>query len=408
MAVASIRGFNEDGCSGHASSLTYYSLLSIVPVLAVAFGIARGFGFEKPLENELNAKFVEHREVVHNLIDFANRTLENTQSGLIAGIGLIVLFWSVLKLFSNIETSFNRIWKIKKSRTIARSFSDYLAMILFCPIFFAASSSLSVFVVTQVVRISQESGVWETISPMLYFSLHLFPVMLAWLLFTALYAIMPNTKVPLKYSLVAGVCAGTAYQIIQALYIKFQIGLSSYGAIYGSFAALPLFLIWLNISWWIALWGAEIAYHAENDQINDALWNSPKQTEADARAVGLMIVSACIKAFREGSTPPSPLALSQQIGAPMFVIRRILQQLTDARLLTEVNWRGNGGEYYFPGRNIQNITLKAVCNALDSARQDRLVLISNPELEQHIQALGEMDNSEERSELNRPVEQGVW
>lgn len=405
VAIASIRGFNEDGCSAHASSLTYYSLLSIVPVLAVAFGIARGFGFEKHLEAELTHKFMEQREIVDMLIDFANKTLQNTQSGLIAGIGLLLLFWSVLKLFSNIESSFNQIWKVKKSRTFARSFSDYLAMTLFCPIFFAASSSLSVFVVTQVIRFTQEQGVWETVSPLIYFSFHLFPIILAWLLFTALYAIMPNTKVPLKYAFIAGVCAGTVYQLVQAIYIKFQIGLSSYGAIYGSFAALPLFLIWLNMSWLVALWGAEIAYHAENDQINDALLKSQKQILTDVRVLGLLIVLECIKAFRDGGTPPSPAALSEKSGAPLLVIRRIIQQLLAARLLTEINWRGNSGDYYFPGRNIENITIKSVCDALDSARNERYQLISNEAIEHYAIALEKLDKYEEISELNCTVQQ---
>src|ERR1700733_13039871 len=109
IAIAASRGFNYDDCSSKASALTFYSLLSIVPVLAVAFGIAKGFGFQEHLESEISQKFVEQKEVVDKLIGFAYQTLQNTQSGLIAGVGLVVLFWTVLKLFSNIESSFNSI-----------------------------------------------------------------------------------------------------------------------------------------------------------------------------------------------------------------------------------------------------------------------------------------------------------
>jgi Predicted membrane protein len=405
VAVASARGYQEDDCSSKASALTFYTLLSIVPVLAVAFGIAKGFGFEKHLESELSHKFMEQREVVDKLIDFAYKTLQNTQSGLIAGIGLVVLFWTVLKLFGSIENSFNSIWKVKKSRTLARSFSDYLAMMLFCPIFFAASSSLSVFITTQIVTYSQENGFWETVSPVFYMAFHIFPLILAWLLFTALYSIMPNTKVPLKYAFIAGICAGTAYQIVQAIYIKFQIGLSSYGAIYGSFAALPLFLVWINTSWLIALAGAEIAYHAENDKVHAALSKSSNQRLTDARVLGLILMQSCIKAFCEGAKPPSVYSLAEQTGAPVTVVRELIHQLNADRLLMEVNWMGSGGEFYFPGRDVKSITLKAVCDALDNARHEKYTLVSNGDVEIYEEALASIDTFVENSSLNSPINQ---
>lgn len=404
VAVNSARGFVDDDCASRASALTFYSLLSIVPVLAVAFGIAKGFGFEQSLEKEISEKFLEQREVVEYLINFAYKTLENTKSGLIAGVGLIVLFWSVIKLFSNMETSFNAIWKVKKRRSWARSFSDYLAMMLFCPIFFAASSSLSVFVVTQLLDLSKDTGFWDTVNTVLVVAFHIFPLFLAWLMFTALYAIMPNTKVPLKYAFIAGICAGTAYQITQALYIKFQIGLSSYGAIYGSFAALPLFLLWLNISWLIALAGAEIAYHAENDNVLSIVTNAPTQHEADTRILGLLLMQECTRAFYRGEPPPSAGSLSYATGAPVSVVRNITQLLMDAGLLAEVNWQGNSGEFYQPGRDIRSITLKSVCDALDTARHDSYLVVHNEDVEYYRKALEAVDKTVEGSAANLPID----
>ena len=401
QAVA--RGFKEDDCSSKASALTFYTLLSIVPVLAVAFGIAKGFGFERHLESGLSDKFIEQREVVDKLIDFAYKTLQNTQSGLIAGIGLVVLFYTVLKLFGNIESSFNSIWKVRKSRTFVRSFSDYLAMMLFCPLFFAASSSVSVFITTQIITYSQATGFWETISPIFYLALHLFPLLLACLLFTALYAIMPNTKVPLKYALIGGICAGTAYQIVQAIYIKFQIGLSSYGAIYGSFAALPLFLIWINTSWLIALAGAEIAYHTENDHVHHALLKATSQRLTDARVLGLIIMQACIKAFCKGAPPPSVYLIAEQAGAPVTVVRDLIRHLNEDQLLMEVTWQGVVGEHFFPGRDINSITVQSVCKALDSARHEKYLLVHSEDVEIYENSLSEIDKSIDNSNLNMPI-----
>lgn len=405
IALAAARGFRDDDCASKASALTFYSLLSIVPVLAVAFGIAKGFGFQERLESELSQRFAEQKEVVDKLIYFSYQTLQNTQSGLIAGVGLIVLFWTVLKLFSNIESSFNAIWKVKKPRSFARSFSDYLAMMLFCPIFFAASSSFSVFVITQITDFSKTTGIWNAISPIALFAFHLFPFVLAWLLFTALYSIMPNTKVPLKYAFIAGVCAGTVYQIVQSTYIQFQLGLASYGAIYGSFAALPLFLIWLNTSWWIALGGAEIAYHTENDRFNFAFSSDKSLRQADARVLGLMIMQECARAFSAGQSPPSVYNLAQSTGIPVASIRNIIQQLINARLLIEVNWRGNSGEFYQPSRDLKTISLKAICDALDGSRHDFFEMVYDDDVKRYEQALASLDNLTETASLNPTIDQ---
>jgi membrane protein len=405
IALAAARGFKDDECASKASSLTFYSLLSIVPVLAVAFGIAKGFGFQERLESELAERFVEQKEVVDKLIYFSYQTLQNTESGLIAGVGLIVLFWSVLKLFSNIESSFNAIWKVKKARSFARSFSDYLAMMLFCPIFFAASSSLSVFVVTRITDFTKTTGMWNAISPIAYMAFHLFPYLLAWLLFTALYSIMPNTKVPLKYAFIAGICAGTAYQIVQSVYIHFQIGLASYGAIYGSFAALPLFLIWLNTSWLIALGGAEIACHAENDRFSYALSSAKSQLQVDARVLGILVMQQCARAFFSGISPPSVYNLAQNTGVPVVSIRHIIQQLINAGLLIEVNWRGNSGEFYQPSRDLKKISLKAICDSLDSSRQDFYLMVYNDDVKRYEEVLISMDQLLESAPINSTIDQ---
>lgn len=404
IAVAAGYGYSDDDCSAKASALTYYSLLSIVPVLAVAFGIAKGFGFEKHLEYEINQRFFEQKELVEKLISFAYTTLQNAQSGLIAGIGLIALFWTVLKLLGNIESSFNAIWKVTKPRALARRFSDYLSMMLFCPIFFAASSSLSIFIVTQIVNYSRSKGVWETVSPFVMLAFHIFPMILAWILFTAIYYIMPNTRVPFSCAAIAGVVAGTIYQIVQAIYINFQVGLTSYGAIYGSFAALPLFLIWLNLSWIITLAGAEIAYHIENDMFQGVLHRSLRKRKVNARIVGLLIMRQCLDAFRKGNPPPLIHQLAERIGVPVVVIHRLVRQLVNASLLVDVNWKGGGGGHYQPARDVKTITYKSVCDALDSSRENDYVVAHDSEVEEIEKTLAAFDALIESAPENRPVD----
>ena len=215
IIILAIRGYDEDRCMLRASSLTFYTLLSIVPVAAMFFGIAKGFGFEKRLESELFAKFHGQEEVLNQIISFSHSLLEQTQGGIIAGIGLLVLFWSVLKVLGHIEMALNDIWEIKEQRSWGRKFSDYLSIMLISPILILMSSSVTVFITTQVENITQRVALLGVFSPFITFLLNLMPYVLIWILFTILFIVMPNTKVNFKAGLVGGVVAGTLYQIAQ-------------------------------------------------------------------------------------------------------------------------------------------------------------------------------------------------
>lgn len=400
VCIAALRGFSEDECDLKASALTFYSMLSIVPVLAVAFGIAKGFGFEKHLENEITHRFFEQPDIAEKLINFAYVALKSAQGGLIAGIGIIVLFWTVLKLLGNIESSFNAIWKVKKSRSVARKFSDYLAMMIFCPLFFAASSSLSVFIVTQISSYSQTNGLWDAVSPFVSLSFQVFPLIFSWLLFTAIYLVMPNTKVPLNCALTAGIIAGTAFQVVQWAYINFQLGISSYGAIYGSFAALPLFLLWLNFSWLITLAGAEIAYHTENDLAVSLRDFSKPHQNVDERLIGIVLTGYCIEAFTLSRPPPNIHELARKTGIAVVTARQVVHQLRDFGILSEVRWGQTIDERYQPGRDAKSITLKTICDSLDSSQHQYYMATYDEQMQLYKEKLDEFDKQLEIAPVN--------
>jgi membrane protein len=199
IIILTLRGFDEDRCFFRASSLTFYTLLSIVPVAAMLFGVAKGFGFEKLLRKELFERFPgeAQQEVLTKVIEFAESMLEATKGGLIAGIGLIVLFWSVIKVLSYIETSLNDIWEIKENRTWGRKFSDYLAVMIISPLLIIVSSSATVFITTQVTQLTNKIELLGMISPLIFLSFKLIPYVLIWILFSVIYILMPNTKVNL-------------------------------------------------------------------------------------------------------------------------------------------------------------------------------------------------------------------
>lgn len=392
------RGFIEDDCYAKGSALTFYSLLSIVPVLAVLFGIAKGFGFEKALELEINQRFAEQRELVDKFIEFAYSWLRNTQGGVIAGIGTIALFWSVLGLLSNIETALNAIWKIPLSRPYSRKISDYLATMVICPIFFVTSSSITVFLSTEITETARGNILLEAVSPVLLFILQLFPYFLSWVLFTFVYLFMPNTQVYLRSALIAGIIGGTIFQLWQWIYIRFQIGASSYGAIYGSFAALPLFLIWLQVSWLILLAGAELAFEIENDLFRPFRHLVPLSSKAAA----LLITFRCIETFVQGNPPQTDRTLAHELGISLNHLHTLLEALQRERILSAVSYR-NKTIGYQPARAIESITFSKVCNAIDKSH-DILASVEDSAPLKKIQAyMTYTDKILEESANNQPI-----
>jgi membrane protein len=194
IVLLAIKEFKENQIQLRASALTYYSLLSVVPIAAMAFGIAKGFGFETRLEREIRNRVAENEEmadVVEYILEFANSMLQNINGGVIAGIGVVLLFWSVMKVLGNIENSFNVIWQIRKSRPFARKFADYLSMMLVSPILFFLSTTLTGFISSLA---SKDIAILSALGPILLFLVKLVPYFLIFLLFTMLYVVMPNTR----------------------------------------------------------------------------------------------------------------------------------------------------------------------------------------------------------------------
>lgn len=261
VSWAAIQGYNADDCSYKASALTFYTLLSVVPILAIAFGIATSIGLEHYLEKGVSDRLSDQPELAHKIIAFSYSALKQTRGGIIAAVGIIGLVWTSVQLFGTIEYSFNIIWHIKKGRSYARQARDYLIALIFCSIFFVISSTFTLFTISVINKVAEQNTLIKFISSYLLLAFGLSPLIINWLLLSFIYIFMPNAKIPWKPALIAAFVASLIYQIVQWVYIHFQIGVASYGAIYGSFAALPLFLIWINTSWAIVLGGAELAYH---------------------------------------------------------------------------------------------------------------------------------------------------
>jgi len=255
-----IRFFTAKRVMAQASALTYSTLLAIVPILAVVFAIARGFGYNKYIELWFRDTFASQPQAADAIVGFVNGYLVHTQSGIFLGIGLIFMLYTVLMLMNNVEETFNEIWQVSNSRPIIRSFTNYLAVFLLFPIMVIVLTGASVFMATFADSLTNRFYVGTALKILLDFSTYV----IVSLLFIGLYVYMPNTKVKLSSAIVPGILAGVAMQLLQLFYIHSQIWVTGYNAIYGSFAALPLFMLWLQISWTICLFGAQLTFTNQN------------------------------------------------------------------------------------------------------------------------------------------------
>ncbi|HXF28699.1 MAG TPA: YhjD/YihY/BrkB family envelope integrity protein [Chlamydiales bacterium] len=321
--------FRKDLCFLRASALTFTSALAFVPVLAVMFGVAKGFGLDELLQNMLLAEFRDQEEVMGYLIYFGYELLEQARGGLIAGVGIITLFYTVLRLLSTIEDSLNAMWGLKQGRSLHRKVVDFLALILLLPIFCIISSSATVFVAAKFATWNQ---------PILVKGLRILPYIMSSMIFTFLYMYMPHVKVKLRSALAAGIATGIAFQLLQAWYITIQILLTRTGAIYGSFAAVPLFLLWLYCSWVIFLLGAElVVLHQER------LWD-PKifapirpLTRFEKELVFVAITKAAIDAFLQEQSPLPIKELAQKLGMPVRLVTELVEELENAKIILKTD-----------------------------------------------------------------------
>ncbi len=400
IIMSAFYGFNKDKCYLMASALTFWSLLSIVPVAALAFGIASGFGFEKMLEKMLLEKMPGQEEVILQVVGFSNALLEKTKGGLIAGIGVLLLFWAVIKVLGNIEESFNAIWKIDKARNLIRKIGDYLSLMIICPFLFIISSSVTLFITTRITHLTEKIALLGMISSLIFFSLKMTPYLLIWILFTFIYMIMPNTRVKFSSALLGGIAAGTFYQFIQWVYITFQVGVSNYNAIYGSFAALPMFLLWLQISWLVVLAGAELSYA---HQSFDKTAFGPDASEISLnlkKLLTLQIAHLLVKNFALGKEPFTAARISDSLKIPKKIVSSLLNELMDCTIVSSVLPKNGEVAAYQPAVDIHKISISYILRAMDKRGIDDMPLNQNYYLEQLSRALQSMEKASEQSKGN--------
>ncbi len=364
-----VKGFKDDHCILRASALTYYTLLSIVPVMAMAFGVSKGFGLEKMFETQLVASFPGQEEVTSKVIAFSSNLLKETKGGIMAIPGIILLVWSVIKMFSYIEDAFNTIWWVNSKRTIVRKFADYIALFIIASFFLIFSGSITIFITTEL-----SSFFGTFLFTQIFFKC--IPFITSSLVFIFFYIFIPNTRVNYKAALVGGILAGTMYQFTQVLYLKFQVGVTHYNAIYGSFAALPLFLIWLQLSWIILLVGAEISFAFENiDYLETEDSDINSISMRIKKLISLRIILLCVRRFKDNELSLSASEISNILRIPIKIIRYLLSNLVECNILSQVI-KEEGKKGFQPAKDIEALTIMNAIEILENQGEDKDINIA--------------------------------
>ena len=361
--LLAIRFFTTKRVMQKAAALTYSTLLAIVPIMAVVFAIARGFGYSKYIEVWFRDAFESQPQAADIIIGFVNSYLVHTQSGVFLGVGLIFMLYTVLMLVSNVEDAFNEIWQVKKPRSLFRTFTDYLAMFFLFPIIIVLSSGISIFMAT----VADSLPDFLLLGPFVRMLIDLLPYVLMVCMFIALYIFMPNTRVKPKSALVPGILAGIAMQGLQIFYIHSQMFLSSYNAIYGSFAALPLFMLWVQISWTICLFGAELCYTNQNLDYYDYDASTGEISHRYKLLMASLLMNKICKRFSKGQRAYSAYELRGLTNIPIRIVNDLLYELIDAKLLTEISGDEKGEiTRFMPAEDINNLTYGVMVDRLES------------------------------------------
>ena len=358
--VIAVRTFLDDKVMTKAAALTYSTLFAIVPILALIFAIARGFGFENIVTSLLKNGIIGENESLNTVMQFIDGYMQYVSSGAFIGIGLLFLLWSVYSLADGIEANLNMIWHVKKSRGMGRKITDYFSLILLIPIGIICLSGLSV--ATRSILEGMEG--YLLLGGFVQFLISAMPFLLAGLIFTGFYMFMPNTKVKFKYAIIPGIIAGCLFQLLQNLYFKGQFSLSSYNAIYGGFAALPLFLFWLNLSWSIILFGCELAYVSQNNDNFNYFKEPEKISRRHEDFYCLMVMALICKRFNKGLPALKMKEIVKKLQIPHRYVISSLDTLTDSGLLETIQ-ADEREPAYVPSTDTQKLTVVNVLSAIN-------------------------------------------
>ena len=356
------RGFKDQVLVVRANSLSFALLFAFIPMMALIYAIARGFGFEEIVKSTISSSFLAEANVATVLLEWIERYLETARDGLFLGIGLIVLIWAVYAFFNLLENSFNSIWNVKQSRSFARRMTNYVMTLLLVPVLVVVTSGISIFLNSTEVLASVLDG----IVPIRKFMLRFLPFVATTGVFTWIFIAIPNTKVKFSSAIIPGTLMGLLYQVVQALSMYLVVLFTRMSFVYGAFSAIPLVLIWLNITCWLLLIGAELAFAIQN---ND-MFAYEKDLKAMSRRykdyVMLYLLSVIIRRFEAGEAPQTAQDMAADNQLPIRLVQQLLSRLEETVIVRRVYIEDEEEHAFIPALDTKAITVEMVIGRISA------------------------------------------
>lgn len=372
----SVRGFFRDECFLKASELTFFSLTAFVPMLAIVLSIATAFGFGHILEADILKLFSEQTSAITAAVEFAHAFVREIKGETLVGFGVCVLFLSVFALLEVLEQTINQIWNVKKLRGLVQRFINYIVAIIVFPIIFVLSMSVTIAINDSINHTMQTPGYFNQISKAIHLILEVVPYLLMCCVFIYIYVVVPKARLYLWPRLLAGILAGVAFQIWQVVYLEFQLYVTSYNAIYGSLAALPLFIIWVQVSFVILLLGAEFAAHLEADRFFKKTSKTDSFRWVAKKQLILAVLVEMTAHFLAGKGPYSIDGLIHRLGISAFDAREALFRLRLGGIIAEIS--NGSSEKYQLVINPESVTLQTIWSMIDLTEPLRMAKVTKP------------------------------
>lgn len=327
------RDIAEGQLTMRAMSLVYTTLLSIVPLLALAFSVLKAFGARDAIEPLLTQFFAplgpQAAELTQQLLEF----IEHIKVGVLGFVGILALLWSALSLIQKVESSFNYVWRIERPRPLAQRLGDYFAVLMVGPlfVFLALGITASIFNSSVIALL----GEYEPFGYLIYLLGKLVPYLLIIGLFTFVYSFVPNTRVKPLAALVGGAFAGVLWQTGSVVFASFVAGATNYNAIYSSFAILIFLLIWIYVGWMILLLGCQLAFYVQHPEHLKPRRMPPLLSGRQMEYLALMVMGVSGRRFVAGEPGYTQEELALELGAEPEHVARVVEQLIYKGLLTE-------------------------------------------------------------------------
>jgi len=362
MGVLTVEGTIRNDVSLLSAALTYQVVFALVPLLAVVLSMFKGFGGLSGVSGRAKDFLLRYitPEVGDRLVTTIDSFIANINAAAIGVVGFLALLYTALSLMHTIEKTFNRIWGIKTPRPLLRRFTVYWTILTVSPILLAASVAMTTFV--------QSNGLYAWLTRTIPWfgsaTLTVAPFAFAWFLFTGVYLIMPNTRVQFRAAFIGALVAGTSWEGMKGLYVWYNTKIVTAYTFYGSLGSIPVFLLWIYLSWIIVLFGAEVAFAVQHAGTYKRELEAVQLSAADRERLSLVVAVLTVRPFEAGEPPPTADQIAARMNAPVRVVHDILFHLAAQGIVRGVESGGRKDPGYMPARDPAGISARDVIHAL--------------------------------------------